>query len=159
VGVPGDVPPRCFLRHDLGAGAASRAATDERSCWGVRWIVDGMNLIGSKPDGWWRDRAGAQRRLVSDLAQIVRLDGDEVAVVFDGKARPPAVVTGVSVTYAPGGPNAADRAIAAMVRALSDPVATTVVTSDGDLVREVRSAGAGVLGVTAFRRLLERPGA
>jgi len=118
-----------------------------------------MNLIGSKPDGWWRDRAGAQRRLVSALARMVRLDGDDVEVVFDGQARPPAVVTGVTVTYAPGGPNAADRVIAAMVRAVPDPPATTVVTSDGDLVREVRSAGAGVLGVTAFRRLLERPDA
>ena len=125
----------------------------------MHWIVDGMNLIGSKPDGWWRDRAGAQRRLVSALARMVRLDGDDVEVVFDGQARPPAVVTGVTVTYAPGGPNAADRVIAAMVRAVPDPAATTVVTSDGDLVREVRSAGAGVLGVTAFRRLLERPDA
>ncbi|HUA94209.1 MAG TPA: NYN domain-containing protein [Acidimicrobiales bacterium] len=116
-----------------------------------------MNLIGSKPDGWWRDRAGAQRRLVSDLARSVRFDGDDVEVVFDGQARPAAVVTGVTVTYAPGGPNAADRVIAAMVRALPDPAGTTVVTSDGDLARQVRTAGAGVLGVSAFRRLLERP--
>lgn len=117
-----------------------------------------MNLIGSNPDGWWRDRAGAQRRLVSDLARLVRLEGDQVEVVFDGKARPPAVVTEVTVTYAPGGPNAADRVIAAVVRALDDPAAATVVTSDGDLARQVRAAGASVLGVTAFRRLLQRPG-
>lgn len=126
---------------------------------GVRWIVDGMNLIGSKPDGWWRDRAAAQRRLVSDLARIVRIDGDDVAVVFDGRARPMAVVTGVTVTYAPGGPNAADHVIAAMIRALDEPAGTTVVTSDGDLVRQVRASGARVLGVTAFRQLLERSGA
>ena len=68
-------------------------------------------------------------------------------------------MTGVTVTYAPGGPNAADRVIAGMVRALDDPAATTVVTSDGDLVRQVRAAGARVLGVTAFRQLLERSGA
>ncbi len=32
----------------------------------MHWVVDGMNLIGSRPDGWWRDRAGARRRLVAD---------------------------------------------------------------------------------------------
>ncbi len=122
---------------------------------GVRWIVDGMNVIGSRPDGWWRDRAGAQRRLVSDLVRLATSDGDDVAVVFDGKQRPPAVVTGVAVTYAPGGPDAADHMIVAMVRDLNDPSSTTVVTSDGDLARRVRAAGAGVLGVAAFRRLLE----
>ncbi len=47
----------------------------------ARWIVDGMNVIGSRPDGWWRDRRGAMERLVRELES---LDG-EVAVVFDGK--------------------------------------------------------------------------
>jgi predicted RNA-binding protein with PIN domain len=122
---------------------------------GVPWIVDGMNLIGSRPDGWWRDRAGAQRRLVSDLARLATSDGDEVAVVFDGQGRPSAVVTGVAVTYAPGGPDAADHVIVAMVQDLDDPSSTTVVTSDGDLTRRVRAAGAGVVGVASFRRLLE----
>lgn len=125
----------------------------------MHWIVDGMNLIGSRPDGWWRDRAAAQRRLVTDLARLTVHQGDEVEVVFDGRERPPAVVTGVTVTYAPGGPNAADRVIAGMVGGLDDPAATTVVTSDADLARQVRSAGAVVLGVAAFRRLLEGPSA
>ena len=46
-----------------GPAAPARPAAGGRCC-GVRWIVDGMNLIGSRPDGWWRDRPGARRRLV-----------------------------------------------------------------------------------------------
>lgn len=123
----------------------------------MRWIVDGMNLIGSRPDGWWRDRTGAQQRLVAELAGLARRAGDTVEVVFDGRAREPSDVPEVRVTYAPGGPNAADRVIAATVRALEEPAGTTVVTSDADLVRQVRAAGAQVLGVGAFRRLLDAP--
>ncbi len=41
--------------------------------WSVRWIVDGMNVIGSRPDGWWRDRAAARRRLVGELAATAQL--------------------------------------------------------------------------------------
>ena len=33
----------------------------------AEWIVDGNNVMGSRPDGWWRDRRGAQRRLVERL--------------------------------------------------------------------------------------------
>lgn len=125
----------------------------------MRWIVDGMNLIGSRPDGWWRDRAGARLRLVGELAAMARRGpaGDTVEVVFDGRAREPSVVTGVAVSYAQGGPNAADRVIAATVRALEDPAGVTVVTSDADLAQQVRAAGAQVLGVSAFRRLLDAP--
>lgn len=31
-------------------------------------IVDGANVVGSRPDGWWRDRAGATARLRDQLA-------------------------------------------------------------------------------------------
>lgn len=124
----------------------------------MRWIVDGMNLIGSRPDGWWRDRAGAQQRLVAELAVLAGRPGvDGVEVVFDGRARGPSEVTGVRVAYAQGGPNAADRVIAATVRSTDDPAGTTVVTSDADLARQVQAAGAQVLGVGAFRRLLDAP--
>ena len=33
----------------------------------TRWIVDGMNVIGSRPNGWWRDRPGAMRALTDEL--------------------------------------------------------------------------------------------
>jgi predicted RNA-binding protein with PIN domain len=116
----------------------------------MRWLVDGMNVIGSRPDGWWRDRRGAMRRLVDDLA---RLEG-EVAVVLDGK---PFELESdcVEVAFASRrGPNAADDDIAAMVEADPDPRSLTVVTSDADLARRVREHGASVQGAGEFRRRL-----
>ena len=52
-----------------------------------RLLVDGNNVVGSKPDGWWRDRAGATRRLVAALQSLAARTGDEVTVVFDGRPR------------------------------------------------------------------------
>lgn len=117
--------------------------------------MDGNNVMGSRPDGWWRDREGARRRLVARLVDLHRPDGEPVAVVFDGRARPDRSATGVTVSFAPGGPDAADRVIADRVRALEDPAATTVVTSDARLAREVRAAGAPVMGAGAFLALLD----
>jgi uncharacterized protein YaiI (UPF0178 family) len=116
----------------------------------MRWLVDGMNVIGSRPDGWWRDRRGAMRRLVDDLAQ---LDG-EVSVVLDGK---PFDLESdrVDVAFASRrGPNAADDDIVARVEADPDPGSLTVVTSDADLARRVREPGANVEGAGEFRRRL-----
>jgi len=123
----------------------------------MRWLVDGMNLMGSRPDGWWRDRAAARRRLVDDLATFAAgVPDDDVAVVFDGRWEPEEVAAGeavaVTVSFAPGGPNAADRVIADAAR--EDPDDLTVVTSDRALVAEVEAAGVRVVGVSAFRRQL-----
>ena len=119
----------------------------------MRWLVDGMNVIGSRPDGWWRDRPAAMRRLVDELAA---LDG-EVTVVFDGS--PAAVESGrVEVLFASRpGPNAADDDIAARVAADGEPETLTVVTSDSELARRVREHGAQVEGAGAFRRRLDGP--
>jgi predicted RNA-binding protein with PIN domain len=121
----------------------------------MRWLVDGMNVVGSRPDGWWRDRRGAMRRLIDELESFAESGGDEVAVVFDG--RPFELDDGgrVEVGFAPGGRNAADHAIAEMVRADADAGSLTVVTSDRELEEAVRAAGAEVLGSGAFRRRLE----
>ena len=115
-----------------------------------RWLVDGMNVIGSRPDGWWRDRRGAMERLVAELED---LDG-EVTVVLDGK---PFDLRSdrVEVVFASRrGPNAADDDIAALVADDPDPASITVVTSDGDLEQRVRAHGAAVEGAGAFRRRL-----
>jgi predicted RNA-binding protein with PIN domain len=122
----------------------------------VRWLVDGMNVIGSRPDGWWRDRRGAMKRLIGELESFAESSGDEVAVVFDGRPFELDDDGGrVEVGFAPGGRNAADHAIADMVRADDDPAALTVVTSDRELEDAVRAAGAEVLGSGAFRRRLD----
>ncbi len=125
----------------------------------MRWLVDGMNLMGSRPDGWWRDRAGARRRLVGDLAAFAAgRPGDDLAVVFDGRWQPDEVTAaadaGVTMAFAPGGPDAADRVIADLARADPDPGQLTVITSDRALVAQVQAAGVAVVGVSAFRRLL-----
>jgi predicted RNA-binding protein with PIN domain len=121
----------------------------------TRWIVDGMNVIGSRPTGWWRDRPGAMRGLVSDLGEFAARGGDDVTVVFDGK---PFELEGdgVHIMFATRrGPNAADDDIAALVEADPAPGELSVVTSDGDLARRVRDAGAAVVGAGEFRRRLD----
>ncbi len=49
-------------------------------------IVDGANVVGSRPDGWWRDRAGAARRFAEELAGG-DLPHEEVVLVLEGAAR------------------------------------------------------------------------
>ncbi len=127
----------------------------------TRFIVDGMNVIGSRPDGWWRDRPGAIRRLVSDLGRIARADGDPYAVVLDG--RPLAGLgegahDGVLVAYARRrGRDAADDRIAAEVADDREPSRLTVVTSDRDLRQRVEAHGARVVGArTLLERIAER---
>jgi predicted RNA-binding protein with PIN domain len=121
----------------------------------TRWIVDGMNVIGSRPDGWWRDRPGAMRSLVEELEAFAGRIGDPVTVVFDGRPFDLEGGEGVSVLFASRrGPNAADDDIAALVERDDDPAALSVVTSDADLARRVGGAGAAVVGAGEFRRRL-----
>jgi len=119
-----------------------------------RWIVDGMNVIGSRPTGWWRDRPGAMRGLVAELDEFATRERDDVTVVFDGKPFD-LEGDGVRVLFASRrGPNAADDDIAALVERDEAPGELSVVTSDGDLARRVRDAGAAVVGAGEFRRRL-----
>jgi predicted RNA-binding protein with PIN domain len=122
----------------------------------VRWLVDGMNVVGSKPDGWWRDRRAAMARLVGSLERFAEASGDEVAVVFDGQPFEIERGGGVEVGFAPGGRNAADDAIAERVAEDAEPGTLTVVTSDGELEERVRAFGAEVVGAGEFRRRVER---
>ena len=128
----------------------------------MRIIIDGMNVIGSRPDGWWRDRPAARRALVASLRGLAGL-GDEITVVFDGNPRPgeieDASAVGIDARFAPGGPDAADRAIAALVAGLSSEHPSSellVVTSDDALAREVRASGARTEGSGTFRSRLPR---
>ena len=121
----------------------------------TRWIVDGMNVIGSRPTGWWRDRPGAMRGLVAALGEFAAREGEEVTVVFDGELFA-LEGDGVRVMFATRrGRNAADDDIAALVERDAAPGALSVVTSDGDLAGRVRDAGAAVVGAGEFRRRLD----
>jgi predicted RNA-binding protein with PIN domain len=120
----------------------------------TRWLIDGMNVIGSRPTGWWRDRPAAMRELTAELASLAER-GDEVTVVFDGREPQGAVeAPGVEVVFAPGGPDSADDRIVAILADSADPAAITVVTSDARLERRAAELGASVLGAGAFRSRL-----
>ena len=114
----------------------------------MRWLVDGNNVMGSRPDGWWRDRRGAMQRLVATLDDLAARTGDEVAVVFDGRERELQAVR-AHVAFAPH----ADDAIAAR----AEP-GVTVVTSDRELAGRAEARGAHALGAGAFLERLERSG-
>ena len=124
-----------------------------------RALVDGMNLIGSRPDRWWNDRDGAMRRLVGELDRFAAATGEDVTVVFD--RRPPGLAPGrhgaVGVAFASRrGRNAADDEIVTMVAGDPDPAGGRVVTSDRRLAERVRDLGAGVEPSSRFRRRVDR---
>jgi predicted RNA-binding protein with PIN domain len=123
-----------------------------------RWVVDGMNVIGSRPDRWWNDPDKAVRRFIEDLDRYASATGDEVTVVFD--RRPPEVSPGlhgaVHVAFASWrGRNAADRDIVRIVAEDPAPGSLTVVTSDADLAERVGQLGARVRSSGSFRRRLD----
>ena len=124
-----------------------------------RWMIDASNVIGSRPDGWWRDREGATRRLLDELREFAA-GGEEVVVVLD--AGPPewAGRQGpLEVAIAPRrGRDAADDEIARRLDADPDPASIRVVTSDAALGGRARERGAEVEGARTFRRRLDRRG-
>jgi pimeloyl-ACP methyl ester carboxylesterase len=139
-----------FLSADLAAGGPAEAGND-------RLIVDGMNVIGSRPDGWWRDRPRAWRELRRELERYAKEHGRDVVLVLDGKRpsgwREDALV---ETAFAGGGRDAADHAIVARVKADPDPSSLRVVTSDRGLASRVHELGAATLSASSFRAALQR---
>ena len=105
-------------------------------------VVDGANVVGSKPDGWWRDRARAASRLHGRLA-VADTTYDEIVLVLEGQAKGgvPAGRDGHVLTV--HSPRDGDAAIARAVedaRAREDSV--VVVSADRGLVMRVEGLGA-----------------
>jgi predicted RNA-binding protein with PIN domain len=122
----------------------------------VRYLVDGMNVIGTRPDNWWKDRHAAMVRLVDMLERWVAVNGDDVTVVFEQPPRPPIRSTVIEVAHAPRpGPTSADVEIARRLKADEDPGSIRVVTSDHWLADRSRLTGATVEPAEAFRRRIE----
>ena len=122
----------------------------------MRWFVDAMNVIGTRPDGWWRDREAAMARLVDLLERWACEGTDEVIVVFERPAGPLSSTT-VEVAHAPRArPDSADDEIVRRIVAEPADGAVRVVTSDRRLAERVRAAGATVESSERFRRRLER---
>ncbi|NLU79641.1 hypothetical protein HCA58_14860 [Micromonospora sp. HNM0581] len=113
-------------------------------------IVDAANVVGSRPDGWWRDRAGATARLRDTL---VALGGRgvppevpppvEVVLVVEGAARDVPGVEGVRVVSAAG---SGDDAVVDLVARAGQRRLVVVVTADRELRARVTAYGAEVRG-------------
>lgn len=136
-------------------------------------VIDAANVVGSRPDGWWRDRAGAARRLHGRVELAVRLgvlDGP-VVLVLEGDAREAMPPTRGSlradahdalwVVHAAG---SGDDEIVALVEDEArhgGPPGThvrvvTVVTADRGLRSRVTSLGATVFGPSWLLDALDR---
>jgi len=118
-------------------------------------VVDGANVVGSVPDGWWRDRAGAAARLRDRLVPLTStgladLPGPlEVVLVVEGKAKDITPAEGVRVERAAG---SGDDTIVAVVAAEGAGRRTVVVTADRGLRERVTKLGAETRGPSSIPR-------
>jgi hypothetical protein len=117
-------------------------------------IVDAANVVGSKPDGWWRDRAGATRRLRDSLASLPKQGVPgvpppvDVVLVIEGAAR--GIGDEDSAIRVVAADGSGDDAIVNMVAAAGDRP-TIVVTADRGLRERVLALGADVVGPRTVR--------
>ena len=121
-------------------------------------LVDAANVVGSRPDGWWRDRPGAARALLQHVQAAVRAGRlrDPVVVVLEGKARAgaePGDAGGVSVVHAP---RSGDDTLVAVIAEADGPV--TLVSADRALRRRAAALGAGVASPGWLLGLLDDAG-
>ena len=122
----------------------------------MRWLIDGMNVIGTRPDRWWEDRHAAMVRLVDLLERWAALGGEDVTVVFEQPPRPAIRSTVIEVAYAPRPRrDSADDEIVRLLKADPQPGLVRVVTSDRWLSDRVHAAGATVEPSAGFRAQLE----
>ena len=125
----------------------------------MRLIVDAMNVIGSRPDGWWKDREAAMARLVGQLELLAERSGDEITVVFERAPKSLVTSESIEIAHAPKAyPNSADDEIVRRLEADDDPASIVVVTSDRELSERVEATGATVSGAGGFRDQLDNSG-
>jgi predicted RNA-binding protein with PIN domain len=142
---------RLLLQHDRGEHAIHGIGL-----LAVRWLVDGMNVIGTRPDAWWKDRHASMIKLVDMLERWAAASGADVTVVFEKPPSPPIRSTVIVVTHAPRPRrDSADDEIVRLLLADEAPGTVRVVTSDLWLTDRVHAAGASVEPSAPFRALIE----
>lgn len=136
----------------------------------TRWLIDGNNVFGSRPDGWWNDREAAATRFAQRVAEWCRTHDDDVTLVFD------APVSSTTLHLAGGnlrivesarrGRDAADDTIVDLAAFTPGAAATAtddppddrpdvcVVTSDRGLRRRL-PAGCRTMGASGFLGVLD----
>ena len=118
-------------------------------------IVDGANVVGSVPDGWWRDRAGAAARLRDRLSELSEsglsdVPGPvEIVLVVEGRARDIPETSGVRVERAD---RSGDDKIVELVADEGRDRRVVVVTADRGLRDRVTALGAEVRGPSSVPR-------
>ncbi|HEY7933585.1 MAG TPA: NYN domain-containing protein [Solirubrobacteraceae bacterium] len=122
----------------------------------VHYLIDAMNVIATRGDGWWRDRQRAMSDLVGLLDRWSTQNAQEVTVVFEGPPSKPIRSELIEVSHAPKARrDSADEEIVRRLGAESDPGEIVVVTSDRALAERVRALGATVRSASAFRGELD----
>ena len=123
-------------------------------------VVDGLNVIGATPDGWWQDRPGAIRRLLLRLQRLGATSRQPITLVLDGRPLrdlPPGRHDGVEVVYATRrGRDAGDDRLVKLVATLPSHPPVCAITSDRALAARARQLGVDVLGTAALRAALDR---
>ena len=109
-------------------------------------LIDTANVVGSRPTGWWRDRAAATRRLAEQVRAATAASRlpEPVVMVIEGAARrgvEEGVADGVTVVHAPGH---GDDTLASLAATADGPV--VLVSADRGLRARVRGSGAEVVG-------------
>ncbi|MGO8887632.1 MAG: NUDIX domain-containing protein [Streptosporangiaceae bacterium] len=175
------VPAHEVTSLDLHPGLAEHWAALAAALVPVTLIVDAANVMGSRPDGWWRDRAGAALRLRDELAWLAGTGLTElpasagvpplsvwlpdIMLVVEGAARPAARAEpapagrgqpagGQDKLQVIAAPGSGDDTIAALARELAGW--RIVVTADRELRSRCLAAGAAVVGPGRLLSLLNR---
>ncbi|MGL5811051.1 MAG: NYN domain-containing protein [Nocardioides sp.] len=108
-------------------------------------VVDGANVVGSRPDGWWRDRAGAARRLHERLL-LADVPYDDIVLVLEGKAKAGVSAGRDAHVLTVHAPRDGDAAIVEAARAAAENEdQVVVITADRLLSARVEAAGARVM--------------
>jgi hypothetical protein len=128
-------------------------------------VVDGANVVGSRPDGWWRDRAGAASRLAEQLVRArdgglldtlcsESVSAPRVLLVLEGAAKAATVPESLDVLLAP---RDGDSAMVELAHSACDGGEDViVVTADRELTRLLHAVGARTIKPGAFLAVVGR---